>query len=289
MIKLDPQGRYTRRQIMVMTGVNEGALGFWIKEGVLTAIEGGDGRGSHRRFSPMQVSAIGLIKELQSYGVNVQQLRSFGALLQEGIDAVETCGLHPSSVGEAEWLAKYLARFRSGQTVKIYKNQSHEKEVPAKTEGEIIEYYLCGSSYHDDRADIIEFASKAASGNPNALRLGNIIYNEMYHDDISDYSIILWRGLDGGWEFGDSTEPSQQFIPMPEGRRSGIMLGVGVIIREIWDIDLDEKRRRAYIRGLARELTDNPERAARGVESEHYSAADIEAARKLVGLRDKPE
>lgn len=274
-----PDGAYTRQQIMELTGVQEGVLGFWIKEGVLTAVEGGEGRGSHRRFSAMQVSSIGLIKELQSYGLNVQQLKSFGRLLQEGIGAVEGCGLHSMSLLEAVYLAKDLARFRVGECVDVWSDREKEK-IPAVSECQIVDQHLVGAHY-DLREMIIEYASGVTNFDQRALKLAQILYSEMYGDSSADYSIMLWRGNNGEWEFADSPEPGEQFTPIPKGRRSGIILGIGVIVREIWGIDLDERAHRGRIRSLAHSFARGSETADRMFKLGLYSDADIAAAHKL--------
>lgn len=243
-------GRFSRHQITELTGVPSGVLSFWMKQGVLTAVEGGRGKGSHRRFSAMQVGGIALLKELQAYGVSIQHLRAFGSFLHSGTSRIEACGLQASSIRQAIRVSENLTRFKAGGAVQILDyypetEAASRRSVPrmAKTEQDILDDPSLEYDF-DPPEKLAEMARSLVGEDMQALRFAELLYDEVYGARSGEISVILWRDTDGNWEFSASFDDGGDFGPLLREQKSGIYLGLGLIVSSLWVDDRHDHFRR---------------------------------------------
>lgn len=104
--------RFTRQQIALATGVEAEQIAYWIKEGLIKAVEGeGLGKGKPRSFGFEAIHIVALFKELGRYGIQTSGLKQIAWLLW---GAIEFCSQH-SGIDEeirAEAAALHRAKLR---------------------------------------------------------------------------------------------------------------------------------------------------------------------------------
>lgn len=83
---LCPRDLFTRVQIEQMTGVDDSTLNYWMREGILRASEGGEGRGNYRRFSYHEVTLAALLRELRNFGINTSSIAHVARRFHRAMD-----------------------------------------------------------------------------------------------------------------------------------------------------------------------------------------------------------
>lgn len=255
---MDPtRSLYTRQQMSQLTGLEDALLNYWSREGLLIPTQGGAGRGSHRKFDFLQVNIAAIMGQMRRFGLNIGVMRSFAQILQEAAGIGQLVRLHPSDYSAAATLANRLHRFRSGESVMIFKHRRGEAAPPdfrgetlsdwicakraANSEKEILADIVDRSSLDSPTADIVAAAEAMGPGKDIAAQ----IYAELIYDLVDpgfsgSYSWLIgfdgdesWRiefAPDGGSFFnaGSNTDP-EAFGP-------GIFLPVSGIIRSVWKL-----------------------------------------------------
>lgn len=251
---------FTRSQLAELSGVSDGVLSFWLKNGVLKPVEAGLGRGSHRRFSAYTVTIAAILGSLQCYALKLTSLKSLAALLYSAVDICSSSHMSPWSLDAAGKLARDIHRFRSGEDFECYIYHYSEDMASfdyskQKVESECDLYSDLAHNYsdYDPTAQIISFAQNLG---PDDYRLTQIflqIANEMFGTDTGDYGWLLWQDSRNSWRVSSQTEPNEDFVDFPESE-TAIFMAVGKIIRRVWNIDLEAKREaRAYRTQVARD------------------------------------
>ena len=225
-----------------MTSVTEGVLGFWIKNGLLVPSSGGQGKGSHRKFSPIQVSIAAILGQMQQFGLNIGSLSSFAQILQHGAAISAPHNLHPASLREAVWLRELLYKFSRGEKVTVSDRMPDEngkitsKYRPAQSIEEVALYCKSSSSEYDRFEFIAHFSSQITEDDFQAIEAYSEILTQMEADDGADFSWLLWQDENLNWQIGSQTEEGEQFTNPPKSE-SAIFIALGKIIRRVWSID----------------------------------------------------
>lgn len=88
---------YTRQQLGEIAGLDDTTLNYWSREGILRPVEGGGGRGQHRRFAYYEVNLAALLGQLRNFGVSAPALKQLAGRFHDAIDWFETNGIGRSS------------------------------------------------------------------------------------------------------------------------------------------------------------------------------------------------
>lgn len=282
---------YTRQQLGDLAGLDDTTLNYWSREGLLVPTEGGQGRGSHRRFDFVQVNIAAILGQMRRFKLSLTVMRSFAELLQKAAVLGAGRDLHPGSYSSAANLADCLSAFRKGQPVPVHAHPASERapedlkrsdyldwisaKRPAVSEAEIVEELVGQNSDHDTVEAIVAFAEAIGPGH----MLEAQIYSELVYDILAPgysggYSWLLGFGPDESWkvEFGSEANFfGHADLRAVEAFGPGIFLPVSGIIRQLWRL----KSPREYMRdGRADRIR------------EHLAEAGIEAR---VALGDGPE
>lgn len=81
---------FSRVELHRKTGIPDDVLNYWLREGVLRAREGGDGRGNPRRFDYPEIMLAAILDELRSFGLNVAALKGLSERFHQAIDFFRT-------------------------------------------------------------------------------------------------------------------------------------------------------------------------------------------------------
>lgn len=71
---MDNEQTFTRQTVCQMARVSEEVFAFWVKRGLLSPVDGGAGKGSHRRFSHDHVRIACLLRAARDAGLNISAL-----------------------------------------------------------------------------------------------------------------------------------------------------------------------------------------------------------------------
>lgn len=169
----DPEARYARSEVATIAGVSEEVIAFWGKEGLLAHCEGGEGRGSHKKYDFPQVNiAIVLGALRRKFNVKTKILKDMADFLQEGTKYIQQAGIYPYNVITAARLSTNLAKFRRGEVVEVrneeaddmstrdYVNAPREKLYrPAADEMEVLASLTSHADF-DSAQDILKASRK---------------------------------------------------------------------------------------------------------------------------------
>jgi DNA-binding transcriptional MerR regulator len=246
---------FTRQQIAQVTGLDDSALNYWMREGLLRPAEGGTGKGSHRRFRFEQVNIAAVYGELRRFGVNISALRSLAELLQSAVDLGHTAKIDVSNYGTATYLATKLAAFRRGEEVLVEPNWMNRADMPegltseaesewfrfkrpATDEQDLIDNLLRAAPDDDDLASISAAAELIGPGRETQAKIYTDMVADILRPGYSDEATWL-LGLrdDGTWDIESGRDGT--FFDNIHGRKagdfgSGIFVPVGAIWRKMW-------------------------------------------------------
>lgn len=248
---------YSRQQLGQLAGLDDNTLNYWSREKLLIPTEGGKGRGSHRRFSFLQVNIAAILAHLRPFGFNIGVLRSLADLLQRGAALGEGSDLHPGNYDIAARLADLLAQFRSGVPVLVHKNRKAgdpppdvmgaaygawlTAKVPATSEDEIFDDYFHYISDYDPDAEVIAFAEKIGAGRVTEAKIYADLVFDIFAPGYSDsYSWLLGFRPDESWRIEFSIDGAKFFEGAgglaPDDFGVGIYVPVSGIIRNVWGL-----------------------------------------------------
>jgi len=254
-----PDSLYTRQQLGELLGLADDVLNFWIRNGLLLASEGGQGRGSHRKFDLFQVNIGAVLAELRRYGVNIGVLRQLAAQLQRGTAIARSAECNFWALSDAARLARLLWRFREGQTI-LVDNPDRLPEPPpfagrkeqdayarsiyrhAQNEDDIIRDTAKSEDLHDAFAPILALALSLDATDPLALELVIDLNHRAFRyvwdeDKISNWGDSEWVVVASGEEELDIYRAAKGTDPMEyadDEVRSGFYLAPGAIFHSVW-------------------------------------------------------
>lgn len=231
--------RFSKGDLSRLSGVPENVLTFWLRAGLLVPVEGGDGRGSHRRFDRMQVSLAAILREMHAFGANITTLNSFAEFLRPVMIYGETLKYDPGTIALAAYTERRLARFRAGYKFKIWRRSDKGAEpVDAVSEQEIAE------DFTNNTLPIQEFmllCKRVGQFDLEAFSIYADILEVIDTLDVGLRSWLLWN-VDGKWASSTSTSTSEAFSVVPPVN-SAMYIGVSSILKMVWNIDYDERER----------------------------------------------
>lgn len=253
---------YTRREVGNLVGLDDVTLNYWSREELLIPIEGGGGRGSHRRFDFIQVNIAAILGQLRRFGLNISIMRSLSGLLQDAAKLGSGCELHPGNLSYAANLATKLNEFRNGRPVMVPEHGHNEErpsnlhgkahsdwllaEKPAETEQEIIDRVLGRIIDYDSIQKVVAIAKTMGPGRETEAQIyADLVYDLVAPGYSDAYSWLLGFGPDETWriEFGfeganffggSNSQSSEEF-------GAGIFLPVSGIIRKVWRLKTSQE------------------------------------------------
>ncbi|WP_338242226.1 MerR family transcriptional regulator [Aurantiacibacter hainanensis] len=255
---MDPTSSlYSRQQIGQLVGLDDTTLNYWSRERLLIPTEGGEGRGSHRRFDFIQVNIAAILAQLRPFGLNIAVLRPLADLLQRAADLGKGGELHPGDYFLAARLATKLHQFRSGSTVMVRQRKHAEErpsglsrqayidwlmaERPATTEAEITDELLQNNTDYSTAEAIIAVADAMGPNRETEARLyGDLVFGVLAPGYSDEYSWLLGFRSDQSWRIEFGHQGGKFFDGLgstsPEEFGAGIFLPVSAIIRQVWDL-----------------------------------------------------
>ena len=216
---IDPAVLYTRQEIAERVGLSDDVLSFWIKRKLLIHAEGGEGKGSHRRFHYSQVNiAVILAVFRESFGANIATLSSLAALLQSAVRTFKDSSLYLGDWTQAARIGDLLHRYRSGEAImidvhdfmsdeyaKLPPEERHRKR-PAKSEAEVIASVRFISDH--DPSGVIRAAETLGRGRETEARIALVVLGLVL--DPSYMGDIYWLLMqtEDGWIVREVTDES---------------------------------------------------------------------------------
>jgi DNA-binding transcriptional MerR regulator len=216
---IDPARLYTRQEIAERAGLTDDVLSFWIKRRLLEHEEGGEGKGSHRRFHYSQVNvAVILAVFRDNFGSNIATLLSLAKLLQSAVRTFKHSPLHIGDWTQAARIGDLLHRFRNGDPVmvdahdfmadgyeKLPPEERHRKR-PAKSEAEVIADIRWISDR--DPSGVIRAAEALGPGHEVDARIALVVLGVVL--DPSYMGDIYWLLMqtDDGWVIREGSDES---------------------------------------------------------------------------------
>jgi len=209
--------RLTRRDISEYTGVADGVLSFWIRNGLLSARAGGRGKGSHREFDQIQLSLAAVLVSLQDYGMNIAVLRSFADFFQRGVmlceGAASGTGLTPAGLAVASEVAAQLDPFRS--LPERAEDDDGADRYPSGEKGVEQIALTLKQATDDPKEDVLAFASTLTNDDRMAVLLYALV-KQAQDDAQPDLVLLIWRAFSGAWRVAALREAAiASVIPPP--------------------------------------------------------------------------
>lgn len=84
---------FTRSDLGRITQIPDDVLNYWMRENVLRPVEGGSGRGQHRRFDYPEVMLAAIMDQLRGFGLNLPTLRRLAARFHDARDYMARLGI----------------------------------------------------------------------------------------------------------------------------------------------------------------------------------------------------
>jgi DNA-binding transcriptional MerR regulator len=247
---------YSRQQLGELAGLDNTTLNYWSREGLLVPSEGGQGRGSHRRFDFIQVNIAAILGQMRRFKLSLQVMRSFAELLQKAVVLGAGRDLHPGNYVSAANLADRLNEFRMGLPVRVHAHPVSEprpenlkrteylewvsERRAAVSEAEIVEELIGYKSDYDTVEEILAFADAIGPGRVLEAQLyADLVYDILAPGYSGGYSWLLGFGPDESWkvEFGSEANFfGSADLGAVEAFGPGIFLPVSGIIRQLWGL-----------------------------------------------------
>ena len=235
----------TRQQLGSLAGVSDDVLAFWIKNGLLVAASGGEGKGSHRRFDGYQVSIAAILAELRTFGINLAGLRSFAERLQAATALGKSAECNPMAFYDAQELRGKIAAFERGEEVLIGEPPTvieDRGEIRAGSLDDIYEYLKAWPGrLNDTFENILAFAKRIT---PEDIRLLNLFldvhgdaFGRLYRGRLmaqGDASWLAVRQADESWLILNAPDPDTAITVGEDEYCSGIYLLPTRIVRRAW-------------------------------------------------------
>jgi len=103
-----PTQLFSRLQMKELTGLDDTALNYWSREGVLRPAEGGGGKGQHRRFAYAEINLAAILDQLRQFGVGLPALRRLADRFHVAIDYMASLGVDRLEAQRSEALSELM-------------------------------------------------------------------------------------------------------------------------------------------------------------------------------------
>jgi DNA-binding transcriptional MerR regulator len=247
---IDPATLFTRQEIAERTGLSDDVLSFWAKRNLLVPAEGGEGKGSHRRYTFPQIN-IALVYAVfrDHFGANINTLTSLGDLLQRSVKRFEGAKIHVGDWSTAAGIAQRLHDFRTGKDVMVrardYDEPGYDKlpldermrNRPATTEVEAI----ADSLGHTETSpvELLRFAEAIGPGHHQEARVAQAIIGSLLTPTYMGDMTWLMRPTDDGWDIregGEDMNFGDIFLDGPDAFGPALFVPIVPMIRKAWNV-----------------------------------------------------
>lgn len=241
---LDPDVLFTRQEIVERTGLNDEVLSFWIRRRLLVHAEGGDGRGSHRRFHYSQVNIAVILAAFRSnFGANIGTLSSVAALLQAAVRTFKDSPLYFGDWTQAARIGSLLHRFRQGEPIMIdaYDFMANDydelppaerhRQRPANSEAEVIANIRWISDR--DSSGVIRAAERLGPGHETEARVALVVLGLVLDPSYMGDICWLMAQTADGWIVREGTDDS--FGDLSD-LGPALFLPVAALLKPVWGI-----------------------------------------------------
>lgn len=255
---------FTRQQIGQLAGVDDSSLNYWMREGLLRAVEGGSGKGNHRRFEYVQVNIAVVFGQLRRFGINIAALRSLAELMQSAAQLGASVQLDVSNYTTAAWLANKLNEFRRGKPVmvepnwmkdnpagmsRLQVNEWMREKRPATDEQDLLNHLLSRTQPdYDGFEAILAAAELIGPGREEDARIYTDLVADILRPGYSEeVTWLLGLREDGTWDLESGSQG--RFFESLSGRGagdfgSGVFIPLGALLRKMWALKSPEEIRR---------------------------------------------
>lgn len=267
----DPNTLFTRQEISERTGIGDEVLNFWTKRGLLVSAEGGEGKGSHRRFRFSQVNIAAVLGVFRDkFGANVTVLASLAELFQRSVAAFERVrGVRVMDWSTAASLAQQLHEFRSGKPVEItvydWEDPFHEEQKsrksrvtsdrrPAKSEAEIIASF--GQITDSWAPTVLRLAEALGPGRYEEARTAAALLGVIL--DPENYATGSWlmEQTAEGWRIHEAIDGTNFDRVGYQEPGPAVFLPISSMLRNVWGIPTYRVLRNTKIAESCREALD---------------------------------
>lgn len=240
-----PEQLYSRSELAELARVPEEVVAFWGREAIIIHAEGGDGRGSHKKYDFAQVNIAAILGSIRrQFAPKTEVLKSLAERLQLAVRLISSSNLYYLNAERAAALASALDGYRRGELVEVYDHSLTEGlsarqrlEVspyrPATDELEIVVHY-CDHSDYDTASDILAAAKRMEPGQERNIRLGVAIFGTFLTASNLDNICWIVRPTDEGWETLEISEGGTVDLTI---REAAFYLPVCSIIEDTWGED----------------------------------------------------
>jgi hypothetical protein len=254
---------YSRSELAELARAPEEVIAFWGREGIICHSEGGEGRGSHKKYDFAQVNIAAVLSALRrQFAPRTEVLQSLANQLQKAVKLISQSNLYYLNARTAAVLATKLDAFARGETVEVYdwrlsEGLSDRERIgfnsyrKAKDELEIVTA-SCDFADYDSASDILAAARTIGPGNEELVRFGEPIVGCFL--TASDMDNICWiiRPTENGWEKLEISEGGTVDLTI---REAAFYIPVCAIIADTWGEDwVTASKKRKELSQMRRQL-----------------------------------
>lgn len=253
---------FSRQQVQARTGVPDDVLAFWIKQELLLPIPAE--RRAHRRFSFEQLHIAMLLNAMRSLGANVNVLRKFSNVFQNGFRVWKKLELTPSQVRAAYELNSKINDFRAGQSVRVRQfAEDYGQSGIATSEEEIIKNWFLDELLEGATENLAEIALSTSKFDMWCVDWAKSLVS---YDHLINRTEAWLAWIDND-ERARLSYSDSMFLETDAGPLSAFYIPIQRLIARIWSDRLDEVQNRIAAERLewrkqqiaAEELTDPAE------------------------------
>ena len=244
---MDPDTTFTRQEIADRTGLSDDILSYWSKQGLLVAIEGGEGKGSHRRYDGAQINIAAILAVYREYfGANIGVLKSLSSLMQRSVATFRKVGLPLSEWTTVAALGTDLHDFRAGKPVLVRAHdfddpdyddlEIHERleKRPALNEAEILAQY--GARSDAPLAVVIRCAERIGPGLETEALVARLVDGILIDPEYVSEEMWLLRQDDDGWKLKWATNELEFNLDDARDFGPAAFIPAAAILRDVWNL-----------------------------------------------------
>jgi DNA-binding transcriptional MerR regulator len=264
---MDPATTFTRQEIAERSGLSDDVLSFWSKRGLLVAAEGGEGKGSHRRYDAAQINIAAILAVYRDhFGANIAVMKSLSDLMQGAVATFRKVALPIGEWVSIARIADDLHAFRSGRDVMVrvhnYDDPDYEsleideklRKRPAANEAEILAEFDRGTEA--PMGVLIRTAERIGPGHVTDAMVARVIDGILIDPEYSSGEMWLLRQTGNGWDLRWGTDEISFDLDDADDFGPAAFIPIGAIIRRIWNIPRSKHLRNVRYANTLQEVLD---------------------------------